>query len=76
MPSVIVGVGDSVEAGEYFALSGNSGESDEPHLHFGVYQNYPTTEGVDVAVNFKNADGPLDSLGGLLRGYIYKALPY
>jgi len=74
--SVVVRVNDRVEAGEYFALSGNSGYSGEPHLHFGVYQAYPATEGVDVPINFKNADGPLDSLGGLIRYEVYKALPY
>ena len=74
--SVVVEPGDSVGMGQYFACSGNSGESDEPHLHFGVYQNYPPSEGFDVPVNFRNAEGPLDSLGGLIKGEIYKAVPY
>lgn len=74
--SVIVQLGDTVITGQYFACSGNSGKSGEPHLHFGVYENYPPVEGIDVPVNFRNAEGPLDSLGGLIRGVIYKALPY
>ena len=74
--SVIVQPGDTVEIGEYFARSGNSGDSGEPHLHFGVYETYPPVEGVDVPVTFRNADGPLDDLGGLIRGEIYTALPY
>lgn len=74
--SVIVQPGDTVETGQYFCLSGNSGESGEPHLHFGVYQDYPPIEGKDIPVNFKNAEGPLDSRNGLIKGEIYTALPY
>jgi murein DD-endopeptidase MepM/ murein hydrolase activator NlpD len=73
---VMVEVGDTVELGQAFALSGNSGYSGEPHLHFGVYKDYPTVEGEDVPVNFKNAEGPLDNRNGLIRGEIYRALPY
>jgi hypothetical protein len=74
--SVTVEPGDTVSIGQQFASSGNSGESGEPHLHFLVYQAYPAVEGVDVPVNFRNADGPLDSRGGLVRGEVYLALPY
>ncbi len=74
--SIIVEPDDTVEIGQYFAFSGNSGESDEPHLHFGVYEDYPPVEGVDVPVNFRNAEGPLDSRGGLIRGEVYRAMPY
>jgi len=74
--SVVVNPGDTVLAGQYFALSGNSGESGKPHLHIGVYQNYPPVEGLDVPVNFRNAQGVLDSSGGLIRGEYYLALPY
>jgi murein DD-endopeptidase MepM/ murein hydrolase activator NlpD len=74
--SVVVNPGDIVEAGQYFAFSGNSGESGEPHLHFGVYADYPPVEGIDIPVNFRNAEGPLDSLGGLIRGEVYRAMPY
>lgn len=74
--SVIVEPGDTLQLGQYFALSGNSGESDEPHLHFGVYEDYPPVEGVDLPVNFRNADGPLDSRGGLIRWEFYTATSY
>ena len=74
--SVLVGVDDTLESGQYFARSGNSGESGEPHLHFGIYENYPPVEGNDAPVNFRNADGPLDSLGGLIRGQVYQAMPH
>jgi murein DD-endopeptidase MepM/ murein hydrolase activator NlpD len=74
--SVVVEPNDTVEVGQYIALSGNSGKSGEPHLHIGVYENYPPVEGVDIPINFRNAEGPLDSRGGLIRGENYKALPY
>jgi len=74
--SVLVEPDDSVETGQYFALSGNSGKSGEPHLHIGVYENYPPVEGVDIPINFRNAEGPLDSRNGLIRGEIYRAMPY
>ena len=74
--SVTVTPGDTVEVGQQFASSGNSGYSDEPHLHFGVYEDYPPSEGSDLAINFRNADGPLDTRGGLIRGEVYTAMPY
>jgi murein DD-endopeptidase MepM/ murein hydrolase activator NlpD len=74
--SVVVEVGDTVNTGQYFSFSGNSGQSGEPHLHIGVYQSYPTVEGVDVPINFRNAEGPLDSRNGLIRWAVYRALPY
>jgi hypothetical protein len=73
---VIVEPDDTVETGQNLAFSGNSGQSGIPHLHFGVYENYPPVEGVDIPINFRNAEGPLDSRGGLIRGEFYTALPY
>jgi murein DD-endopeptidase MepM/ murein hydrolase activator NlpD len=72
--SVLVSVDQSVQAGEQIASSGSSG-SDVPLLHFGVYRAYPPTEGNDLPVNFRNADGPLDPLGGLIQDVFYQALP-
>jgi hypothetical protein len=74
--SIIVDRGDTVETGQYFAFSGNSGNSREPHLHFGVYEDYPPVEGLDLPVNFRNIEASLDSLGGLIRGEVYKAMVY
>ena len=75
--SIVVKVGNRVEAGRRIAASGNSGNTGgEPHLHFGVYQAWPAVEGFDVPVNFKNASGPLTKHGGLMPGSFFEALPY
>lgn len=75
--SIVVKVGERVEAGRRIAASGNSGNTGgEPHLHFGVYQAWPAVEGFDIPVNFKNARGPLTNRGGLMPGSFFEALPY
>lgn len=72
---VLVEEGDRVEAGQVIAIGGTSGTS-EPHLHFMVYQSYPTrVEDDDVPVSFRNVDGPLDERGGLMWDHVYTALP-
>jgi murein DD-endopeptidase MepM/ murein hydrolase activator NlpD len=74
---IVVQVGQRVTQGQRLAASGNSGNTlGEPHLHFGVYQSWPATEGFDVAVNFRNAEGPLDERRGLVAGAVYEASPY
>ena len=73
---VDVEVGQWVDQGERIGYSGNSGSTrDTPHLHFGVYRTWPQYEEMGVAINFRNADGPLDTLGGLLVNRLYTALP-
>lgn len=75
--NVFVNVGDNVVQGDVIALSGNSGHTANfPHLHFGVYQDYPPVETYDVPVNFKNADGTLDENKGLIADDWYEALSY
>lgn len=71
--SSLVSEGEAVLAGQTIANSGHSGTTDVPHLHFGVYSSFPPTEGNDRAVNFRNADGPLDCRGGLVNGATYTA---
>ncbi len=68
--------GDAVAIGQFIAWNGNSGLTGGPHLHFGVYQSWPPTEGFDVPVNFRNADGPLDERGGLIMGGTHTALSH
>jgi murein DD-endopeptidase MepM/ murein hydrolase activator NlpD len=66
--------GEAVDAGQYIAASGSSGVS-IPLLHFGVFPEWPPVDGNDLAINFNNADGPLDSNNGLIAGESYLALP-
>jgi murein DD-endopeptidase MepM/ murein hydrolase activator NlpD len=73
--SVAADVGEHVEQGQLIALSGTSGGT-VAVLHFGVYNTWPVRGGDDVAVNFSNAEGPLDERGGLRQGAVYTALPY
>ena len=75
--SVVVRSGDYVNQGQKIALSGKSGATGRyPHLHFGVYGSWPSQEGYDVPVNFRNASGELDERGGLIRGEYYQAQPF
>lgn len=74
---VDVEVGQWVAQGERIGSSGNSGSTGgTPHLHFGVYTAMPRYEEMGVAVSFRNADGPIDTLGGLLENRLYTALPW
>ena len=87
--STVVAAGDFVQAGEVIGLNGSSGTPtacdaailNPPRdqcaiLHFGVYATYPTQEGHDVAISFRNADGTSDLRGGLARGEVYMALSF
>jgi murein DD-endopeptidase MepM/ murein hydrolase activator NlpD len=72
---VLVEIGDFAEQGERIALSGNSGNTlNFPHLHLGLYENYPPQETYDLPIIFKNIAGPTDSLGGLIVDERYTAL--
>jgi murein DD-endopeptidase MepM/ murein hydrolase activator NlpD len=73
--SISVAVGDRVQQGQQFALSGSSG-TPVADLHFGVYDSWPVQHEHDLAINFHNAEGPLDERNGLIEGETYLALPY
>jgi murein DD-endopeptidase MepM/ murein hydrolase activator NlpD len=73
--SIRFGVGSRVEQGQVIAQASMSGTID-PHLHFVVFRSQDSIEGDDVAVSFRNSEGPLDPRGGLIQGQDYKALPY
>ena len=53
----LVSVGDRVERGQKIGLSGNTGHTALPHLHFAVYR--PSTWGntQSIPIRFRSADG-------------------
>ena len=57
---VLVEPGDRVEAGQKVGLSGNTGHTTVPHLHFAVYRaaEWGTTQ--SIPVRFQSADGIID----------------
>ena len=74
--SLTVHRGESVSQGQTIAAAGESGTptgcvfEECGVLHFGVYNQ---SWRIDLPVNFSNADGSLDSLGGLVTGAFYTA---
>ena len=68
---VLVEVGDRVVAGQKIGLSGNTGNSALPHLHFGVYRAAPWGSFHSVPVHFSSADGIVRKPR---RGRLYQAV--
>lgn len=54
---VLVKLGDKIEAGQIIGLSGNTGQSSGPHLHFGVYYYDNTHQRHSLPTSFKTAAG-------------------
>jgi murein DD-endopeptidase MepM/ murein hydrolase activator NlpD len=57
--SVQVALGDRVQRGQVLALSGNTGYSSAPHLHFGVYRTLADGHTQSVAVRFETRLGAI-----------------
>lgn len=68
----LVEVGQRVEAGEKIGLSGNTGNSALPHLHFGVYRAIARGREQSVPFRFLSADG---IVAQPRRGGLYQATP-
>lgn len=67
--SVRVNVGDRVRRGQVIASSGNTGYSNAPHLHFGVYAELDRGELQSIDVRFNTSSGVVRRLrpGGLYK---------
>jgi murein DD-endopeptidase MepM/ murein hydrolase activator NlpD len=72
MGSARVVPGQTVEAGDPLALSGNTGFSSGPHLHFCVFKTRDGRERASIPVKFRNAAGAGVTL---IQGRKYKAAP-
>jgi len=69
---VLVAVGERVEAGDKIGLSGNTGNSALPHLHFGVYRAIERGREQSIPFRFLSADG---IVARPRRGGLYQATP-
>ncbi|MEE8119714.1 MAG: M23 family metallopeptidase [Gammaproteobacteria bacterium] len=54
-------IGARVEEGQLIGLSGNTGHTAMPHLHFGVYRAAPWGQTISVPVSFKTREGVIDN---------------
>ncbi len=57
---VLVNVGDTVTRGQPIAMSGNTGHTTMPHLHFAVYRAVSWGRTQSIPVRFQSADGIID----------------
>lgn len=57
----LVETGDTVRRGQKIGLSGNTGHTTMPHLHFAVYRAVDWGRTQSIAVRFESADGIIDT---------------
>lgn len=65
-----VKVGQNVAAGEPIGLSGNTGYTSGPHLHFNVFKTRNGSERESISIRFRTEDGEAITL---LQGCFYSA---
>lgn len=68
-----VKVGQRVQAGDFIALSGSTGFSSGPHLHFSVFKTKTGAQRVSIPVQFETAS---DLAVTLVEGRSYKCLAH
>jgi len=61
---VLVRLGQKVQMHDEIALSGNTGYSSGPHLHFGVFSNLDGTNHMTIPIQFTTKSGAIKSLRG------------
>jgi len=59
---VLVGLGQKVKMHDPIALSGNTGFSSGPHLHFGVFCNVDATNRTTIPIQFTTRSGAIETL--------------
>lgn len=65
---VLVKLGQKIQMHDELALSGNTGYSSEPHLHFAVFCNRDGTNRTTLPIQFTTKSGEITSLRG---GQVY-----
>lgn len=70
---VLVSINEWVQPGDTIGLSGNSGQSRYPHLHFDVTQSFSERSDQTIPFDFLNTEPrPV----GLHHGHVFDAMPY
>ena len=71
----LVRTGDAVVQGQPIGLSGDSGCSSGPHLHVALFRDRTSFGAANtLPLNYRNAQGMLNSREGLVQGQRYEAV--
>jgi murein DD-endopeptidase MepM/ murein hydrolase activator NlpD len=73
----LVDVGEQVEQGQAIGLSGDTGCTNQPHVHVALRRNRNDfSRQTTLPLNFRNASGRVDPNRSLRQAETYPALPY